>query len=157
MREASPELMILDGQVVPRCFMLVEDPDQDAPAGPGSAIPLARWLSLADAGGAPKGVGVLIEGHDDIEPLKARLDALPLVALHFPRFADGRGYSHARRLRAMWGYEGVVLAYGDVLRDQLLYMSRCGVNAFYMRADQDPRASLAAFSLYTLHYQYNEI
>ena len=81
--------------------------------------------------------------------LKASAHSLSFVAIHFPKFADGRGYSHAKRVRAIWGYEGVIVAFGDVLRDQLFYMHQCGINAFYMREDQNLQASLAAFNLYS--------
>ena len=70
--------------------------------------------------------------------------------------ADGRCYSHARRIRAFWGFGGVLLAFGDVQRDQIVYMHRCGVNAFYPRADQDIRACMQAFELYSSFYQYND-
>ena len=135
--------MILDGAVVPARFDLSPEAEQ--------ALPLAQWLES----GPPEGVGVILEGADSIDALQAALDELPFVALHLPRYTDGRIYSHARRLRELWGYQGVILVFGDVLRDQLFYMHRCGINAFYMREDQDLHASLAAFSLYSENYQYN--
>ena len=67
---------------------------------------------------------------------------------------DGRAYSHARRLRAHWGYQGTLLAFGDVQRDQASNMARCGVNAFYMRPDQDLAATLGAFERFSAFYQY---
>ena len=146
------EVMLLDRAVVPRRYTLDEAPD--ASAGADVAIPLARWLSLASQGEDLSHTGAILKGDDDLGPLQAHLSKLPFVAVSFPKFTDGRGYSHARRLRALWGYEGTILAVGDVLRDQLLNMSRCGVNAFHLRDDQDPRACLAAFDLYTSHYQY---
>jgi len=145
--------MILDGAVVPTMHTI--DEADDAQAAPNTAIPMARWLALQDAGTDLAGVGVVLRGDSDLDPLKPHLDAVAFVAVHFPKFTDGRGYSHARRLRALWGYKGTILAFGDVLRDQLLYMSRCGVNAFHLRSDQDAHACLAAFDLYTRHYQYD--
>ena len=148
------EQMILDGKVAAAAYTLVSDSD-DSPK-PGDAIAIDRWLALKAADDVDLSrVGVILEGDQDISALQGLLSELAFVALHVPKFTDGRVYSHARRLRALWGYEGVILAFGDVLRDQLLYMSRCGINAFYMREDQDLHASLAAFELYTEHYQYN--
>ena len=146
--------MILDGKCVPACFELSEV-WTDALARNTTAIPLAIWMEQQEAGNSMSGVGVILEGDDDIQSLADRVDDLPFVALHLPKFTDGRVYSHAFRLRKVWNYTGTILIYGDVLRDQLLYMSRCGVNAFYMRDDQDLQASLAAFQLFSDYYQYN--
>ena len=142
--------MILNGALSPAPYTLDEDATAESPSIPSqTAIPLATWLEKRDAAESLQGVGVILKGDDDIGPLKAHLDTVAFVAVHFPKFADGRGYSHAKRVRSIWGYEGVILAYGDVLRDQLFYMHQCGVNAFYMREDQNLEASLAAFSLYS--------
>lgn len=146
--------MIFDGQVVPARFTVHEEFSPDFMPAPDTAIPMVAWLRLREAGVPLEGVGVVVRGDEDITPLQARLHELPVVALILPRFADGRIYSHAVRLRRLWGYTGTILVTGDVLRDQLLYLARSGVNAFVMREDQDLHASLAAFSLYTEHYQY---
>ncbi len=149
------EHMILDRQVTEARWRLFAGLPSDWTAEEGSAIPAGEWLRMHAAGEPLAGVGVIVDGDSDIAPLRPHLAALPVIALHFPRFADGRCYSHARRLRAHWGYTGRLLAFGDVLRDQLLYMSRCGIDAFYMAPGSDLRASLKAFTLYTEHYQYN--
>jgi uncharacterized protein (DUF934 family) len=149
----SPE-MLLDGEVTEARYTPHATAPEGRAPGAGEAIPLAAWLARRDAGEALDGVGVVLAGDDDIAPLHARLHEVPFVALHFPKFTDGRCYSHARRIRAHWGFQGDILAFGDVLRDQLVYMHRCGINAFHMRGDQDVRASRTAFSLYTEYYQY---
>ena len=146
------ESMILNRAVVPVAFT-VDDRD-DAQAAAGRAIPLARWLTLHEEGADLAETGVILRGDSDPAPLAVHLDALAFVAVAFPKFADGRGYSHARRLRALWSYDGPIVAFGDVLRDQLHYMERSGINGFLLRSDQDPRACLAAFSLYSSPYQY---
>jgi len=142
-----PKQMILDKEVVPASFNI--DPNG------GSALPLEEWLNAKANGKTVSNLGVLLEGDVPIDALQPFLDEVAFVALHLPKFTDGRIYSHARRLRTLWKYEGVILVHGDVLRDQLLYMSRSGINAFYMREDQDLDACLTAFELYTEHYQYN--
>ena len=140
----TPGEMILEGEVLPARFDLSPESEE--------ALPLAQWLERR---ASLEGVGVIVEGADSIDALQTLLRELPFVALHLARYTDGRIYSHARRLRELWGYQGVILVFGDVLRDQIFYMSRCGINAFYMREDQDLHASLAAFSLYSENYQYN--
>ena len=79
-------------------------------------------------------------------------DKLALIAVRFPKFTDGRGYSIARVLRRL-GWQGELRAVGDVLRDQLFYMTRCGFDAFALRADQDAQAALTAFSDFSAPYQ----
>ena len=96
--------------------------------------------------------GVLLENTDDPRVLVADFDKLALIAVRFPKFTDGRGYSIARLLRRL-GWKGELRAVGDVLRDQLFYMTRCGFDAFELRADQDAQAALTAFSDFSAPYQ----
>ncbi len=149
----APRRMILRGAVIARRYrLLAEAPAHHADA----AIPCATWLAHREAGESVDGLGVIIAPDSEFAALRAHLAAIPFVAIHFPQFTDGRGYSHARRLRAHWDYRGIILAFGDVLRDQLVPMSRVGIDAFYMREDQDLEASLAAFGFYETFYQYGE-
>jgi uncharacterized protein (DUF934 family) len=76
-----------------------------------------------------------------------------LVAVHFPKFTDGRGYSTARLLHERLGWQGELRAMGDVLRDQLFLMARCGFDSFALRDDQDPQAALSAFRDFSVRYQ----
>ena len=73
-----------------------------------------------------------------------------MIALDFPKFSDGRAYTQARLLRERFGYRGELRATGNVLRDQLLFMLRCGFDAFetgdQVTAEVVER-SLASFSL----------
>jgi uncharacterized protein (DUF934 family) len=96
--------------------------------------------------------GVLLENTDDPRLLVEDFDKLALIAVRFPKFTDGRGYSLARLLRRR-GWNGELRAVGDVLRDQLFYMMRCGFDAFELRADQDAQVALAAFSDFSASYQ----
>lgn len=96
-------------------------------------LPLARWLECA---GAAAGYGVWLAPEDEVEVLRPWLGVLPLIALDFPSFRDGRGYSQAYLLRARLGWRGELRAVGDVLRDQLSHMRQCGFDAFAVRADK---------------------
>ncbi|MBS0337706.1 MAG: DUF934 domain-containing protein [Proteobacteria bacterium] len=84
-------------------------------------VPLAQW------NGEP---GVLLGTADDPAALKGRLDRLSVIAIEFPQFTDGRGYTIARLLRERYGYKGELRAVGEVLRDNLFYLSRCGFDSF---------------------------
>ena len=97
--------------------------------------------------------GVVLEPHEDPAALAGTLDRLSLVAVRFPKFGDGRGYSSARLLRERYGYHGELRAVGDVLRDQLLFMQRSGFDSFSLRDDQDPDEAIAAFAELSEQYQ----
>ena len=97
--------------------------------------------------------GAVLEPHEDPAALAATLERLSLIAIRFPKFGDGRGYSIARLLRERYGYRGELRAVGDVLRDQLLFMKRSGFDSFSLRDDQDPDEALAAFGELSEEYQ----
>ncbi|MEQ1754126.1 MAG: DUF934 domain-containing protein [Micropepsaceae bacterium] len=87
------------------------------------------------------------------DTLGADVQHFALIELEFPKFRDGRGYSYARMLRDRLGYRGEIRAVGDVLRDQWLYMSRCGVDAFDVHPGTRIEDFRAAMSEQTVFYQ----
>lgn len=115
---------------------LAEDPwtrlDDDAPMTDGPVmVSLERWLSNRETLSARNGpLGVVLASHETPEQIADDLDRFELVCLEFPKFTDGRAYSHARKLRQRYGYRGELRAVGNVLRDQFLFMQRCGFDAF---------------------------
>jgi len=98
--------------------------------------------------GAPAGappvlpVGVRLEPADDPAQIAGDLPRLALVAVNFPKLADGRGYSTGYLLRRRYGYRGELRAVGDILRDQLFYLARSGFDAFQLREGADAHAAL---------------
>lgn len=118
------------------------------------AVPLAYWKANRDALAArSEPVGVWLAADDDPAALACDLDRLALVAVHFPRFTDGRGYSTAALLRRRYGYRGELRAFGDVGRDQLSYLLRCGFDAFTLAPHRDPHAALAGLEVFSVRYQ----
>jgi uncharacterized protein (DUF934 family) len=123
-------------------------PDADA------LIPLDEWRERAAVWSARPGrLGILLSPADDPAAIAGDHGRFALVAVWFPSFTDGRGYSSARLLRERHGWRGELRAVGDVLRDQLFAMARCGFDSFALRADQDVPASLAAFGDFSVRYQ----
>ena len=117
-------------------------------------VPLALWLEHRDVLLFRVGrVGVWLEPGEDPALLAQDLAQLSLVAVNFPQFTDGRGYSIARLLRERYGWRGELRAIGDILRDQLGYLARCGFDAWALRADQDARTALNAFDDFSEAYQ----
>ena len=117
-------------------------------------VPLQLWLDSKHALKARDGqTGVWLQSHEEIESLADDLADLPLIALDFPAFTDGRHFSSARLLRERYSYKGEVRAIGDVLRDQLFFMRRVGFDAYAVRADKDIGEALAGFGDFPEAYQ----
>ncbi len=132
-------------------WVLIEKAAVDI-SGAHVLVPLATWIAWRGELARPGRVGVWLAPDDDPEALRAELHLLPLVAIEFPNAADGRGYSAAVILRRL-GFRGELRAFGDISRDQLFFLRRCGFDAFSLGAGRDPDSSLAAFGDFTLAYQ----
>ena len=131
------------------------DFDTDAPLPAGKLIvPLHLWEARREellARGEP--LGIWLDSSEHPEAVGDALPHLQLIAINFPVFSDGRGYSYARLLREKYGFTGELRAIGDVLRDQLFLMRRCGFDSFEIRADRDAADALASLGDFTHVYQ----
>ena len=116
-------------------------------------VPLGIWLAQRTVLAGRADLGVWLASSERPETLKDDLKHFSLIAIDFPKFADGRGYSIAYNLRARLGYTGELRAIGDVLRDQLFYMQRVGFNAFVVRADRDIHDALKGLTDFSEAYQ----
>jgi len=96
---------------------------------------------------------VWLEANEGPEAIADDLQRFTLIAVNFPKFGDGRGYSIARLLRERYGYKGELRAIGDVLHDFLYFMKQCGFDSFALRDDQDVNEALAAFDTFSDGYQ----
>ncbi len=125
----------------------------DIPAGRW-IVPLACWKKNKEQLlNRIHEIGVMLEPAEDPKELAEVVGQLPLIAIRFPSFTDGRGYSSARLLRERYQFKGEIRAVGDVGRDQIFFMARCGFDAFELREDQDVEAVLAAFEEFSEVYQ----
>ena len=125
----------------------------DAPVPEGPVIVLLARL-VEDEGLLARGdVAPCLAADDDPFELSPALRERPLVAIEFPAFSDGRGLSTAVILRTELGFTGELRAVGDVARDQLLAMARCGFDSFALREDQDPQRALAGLRPLSRAYQ----
>ncbi|WP_142848622.1 DUF934 domain-containing protein [Telmatospirillum sp. J64-1] len=89
----------------------------------------------------------------DLDAVAESLASAKQVAVRFPAFSDGRGYSIARRLRNQYGYRGRLLAVGDVLVDQVHLMARVGFDAFLLKEGQKPEKAAQSLARYQSVYQ----
>ena len=128
-------------------------PDAAMPETGDVIVGLAQWNAHHDSfERRPGKVGLLLKSDEEPEDIQA-LDQLALIAIEFPRFTDGRGYTSARLLRDRLHFEGELRAVGDVLRDQLFYMARCGIDSFALKAGKDVDGALEAFRDFSITYQ----
>lgn len=145
--------LIRDRQVVEDHWQTVTT-GEAVPATGDVIVPLATFLAdtpaLLDRQGR---LGVLLQPGDGITELAPHLARIALVAINFPVFFDGRGLSCARELRERHGFHGEIRAVGDVQRDVLFGMHRCGFNAFVLPEGKSPESALAAFGDFSTAYQ----
>ena len=116
-------------------------------------VPLRVWQAQRSRLQDRSGLGVWLASNERPEDLKGDLDRFDVIAVDFPRFADGRGYSIAYNLRVRLGYTGELRAIGDVLRDQLFYMQRVGFDAFAPRPDKNIYDALKGLTDFSETYQ----
>ncbi|MSP85859.1 MAG: DUF934 domain-containing protein [Methylotenera sp.] len=101
-------------------------------------------------------IGVWLDTHEVLETLienQANLNALPLIAVHVERCADGRIFSLGVLLRTRYGFKNELRAIGDVLRDQLFFLKRSGFTSFAIRADRSATEAIASLNDFTQPYQ----
>lgn len=124
----------------------------EVPAGK-VIVPLTVWKAQREKLQGRSDLGVWLASSERPEELKGDLDNFKVVAVDFPKFMDGRGYSTAYNLRSRLGYTGELRAIGDVLRDQLFYMQRVGFDAFAVRADKNIHDALKGLTDFSETYQ----
>lgn len=151
-----PKLVSHDGRVIDDSWQLVDGEPDSPEALPGGKVivPLAFWLAHRDVlkERLPE-LGVWLRGDEDPSQLGEDAARLPLIAVNFPVFTDGRGFSTGRLLRERYRFGGELRAIGHYLRDQLCYLRRCGFSAFSLPEKYQPEAAAASLSDFTEYYQ----
>lgn len=150
----AANLIILDQAVIVDDWALLRLKEQETAdsvrIGPGKIIvPLKVWQAQrATLLGRPE-LGVWFASDERAETIRGDVGNFCVIAVDFPQFSDGRGYSLAYNLRARLGFTGQLRAIGEILRDQLYYLQRVGFNAFAPPAGRnihDTLKGLTAFS-----------
>ena len=108
---------------------IIETDEVKAGEGQQALLPLQTFIARAEESNEI-GLGVLIAPADDVTALEPFLDRIALIAVAFPAYSAGRGFSHASLLRTRLNFEGEVRAVGDVLIDQIPLMLRTGFTSF---------------------------
>lgn len=149
----SEQHILRRGEIVPDRIVHLAD-DEAIPSTGDLTVSLERYAKERDSLRAHAGrVGVRLEPGQRGDELAEYIDELEVVAVDFPKFTDGRGYSTARRLRERMGFAGELRATGDVLPDQVFYMHRCGFDAFEVRADKSLETAQRSLRSFSVTYQ----
>lgn len=120
-------------------------------------IPVKVFLENRDAVLAnPHPLGLLVSPGDKVEDVAGDLGRFASIAINFPAFGDGRGYSSARLLAERYNYQGEIRAVGDVLMDQIPLMRRCGIAAFVV-THPATRKALESGQLTTVNLFYQPV
>lgn len=126
----------------------------DSLSGGRTIVPLERWRQeRAALLSASSAVGVLLPNTVDVDAVHPEVADRPLIALEFPTFADGRALSQAIVLRTRLGFGGELRAVGDIIRDLVFWLGRCGFDTIVPRHDQDLEACRQALSELQVSYQ----
>jgi uncharacterized protein (DUF934 family) len=136
------------GQPVEDAWVTVADdaPIPDAPA----IIAVHRLAELAPGRNTP--IGVRLPSTTPVGELKAIADTAALIAIEFPTFRDGRGFTLARTLRERHSYTGEIRAVGHILPDQYEFLTRCGFTTVETK-DDNPKPWQTALKRFSLKYQ----
>ena len=145
--------LVRNGKIVADSFVHVTD-DAEIPADGAILISAARLMADPEVLSRRAGrTGVIWPNNRDVDDIVPYLDRVPVIALIFPTFRAGRGYSQARLLRERHGYRGELRATGQVLRDQFLFMLRAGFDAFEVKKASDAEAFASTVKRYSVFYQ----
>lgn len=148
--------LIKDHAIIDDTYTFISANDDGSLTLPATPVlvKLATWLAHRDALLVhTHGRGVQLAPDEAAERIAADTDKLDLVAIEFPAFVDGRGYSTAYLLRNRIGFKGELRAVGDVFKDTLFYQMRAGFNAFAVRADKNIDDALLGLSSFSQPYQ----
>jgi uncharacterized protein (DUF934 family) len=145
--------LVENAQIVADRYVYVGD-DEPIPERVPVIVTAQRFLADPDTLTRRDGsLGVLWPNNRRVAELAPWLGHLALVALHFPKFRDGRAYSQARLLRETYAFRGMLRATGDVLRDQFHFLIRAGFDSFEVKKPADAHAFAEAGSRYSVVYQ----
>lgn len=148
----SARVLTLEGEWIDEDWQVVRDENTPVSPGKPTLLSLKTWLERKAEGASLENCSVWLAPDDDPATLAPDLATLPIIAVEFPRFFDGRGYSTARLLRR-YDYMGELRAFGEVLIDQVFHLKRVGFTSFVLRADQNPDDAVASLTRYSNTYQ----
>ena len=129
--------LLKDNKIIEDSWRIVDESVEHLPSG-NVLLSIEQCQKFSEKFSEQDGhIGLWLDGNADIDNIIDFVQQMSLVAVKFPKFADGRGFSTARLLRERYNYQGELRAIGEFIRDQLYLLQRCGFNAFQFANDQD--------------------
>ena len=116
-------------------------------------LPLSFWLTNRSFFIQHSNIGVWINSDEDPSRIGSDCNQIPLIAINFPIFTDGRGYSAAKILRDNFNFRGELRAIGDILCDQMYFYRKCGFTSYSVRGDTDPKKAIRSLNDFSMNYQ----
>lgn len=133
---------------------LTLDDESPLPKCGAVIVGLDRWCAEREALLARRQpLGIRLRGDQPPARIADDLEHFAVVALEFPKFADGRAFSSARLLRERYNYSGEVRAVGEPVIDQALFLHRCGFDAIEVPVGTSVEAWLRAQARISVTYQ----
>ena len=146
-----PNKIIKDGTVVDDKWQILDIEATEVPEG-DIIVPLSLWNQQKEILAQRDQLGIWLNSDEPPQLIADSLASFAVVAINFPAFADGRGFSYGRELREQHDYQGEIRAIGEFMRDQLFFLKRCGFNAFALDG-VDLKNALDSFADFSDAYQ----
>jgi uncharacterized protein (DUF934 family) len=155
-----PRRLLRDGGIVLDDWQYLEEAGESAAAANAATaliLPFERWINEREVwiARAPR-LGVVLGPAHNVERLAADLYRLDLIGAAFTSPAEGRGYTQARLLRERWHFSGELRATGQVRRDQVFFLARCGFNSFELPEGELEEARHALFTFSAAYQPSND-
>ena len=149
--------IIRNGQIESDTWKLIkanEEGKYEIPADGDIIVPLTLWQEQSERLTQREGqLGIWLNSDESPESIAEAVEHFQIIAINFPVFMDGRGYSYARLLRERYHFQGEIRAIGDVMQDQVFYMRRCGIDSFAIKAGKDIEEAINGLSPFRQSYQ----
>jgi uncharacterized protein (DUF934 family) len=145
--------LIKNRELIEDAWFTVDD-EQPLPKSGALIVGLDRWLverEILLARRQP--LGIRLRSDQPPAQIIDDLTHFAVVALEFPKFADGRAFSYARLLRERYGYQEEIRAVGAPVIDQALFLHRCGFDAIEVPPGASSEAWLTAQLRISVTYQ----
>ncbi len=147
-----PKLLRLNGIDDDNWHFVAADNAGELPAG-AVLLPVQNWLEHRERWLPRAHLGIWMDGDQNLDCIAADVPRFEVIAIRFPDFTDGRGFSLASLLRERLEFTGELRAIGQILREQLFYLKRCGFDSFQLPDEDDLEAAHACLYEFTTCYQ----
>ena len=144
--------IIKDGQVIDDTWVIIDKDFEGVLPMAKVLLPMQYYLDKRDSLNLMC-AGLWIDSEEEVEAIGLDANMFPLIAVNFPSFVDGRGFSIGRLLKERYGFTGQLRAIGNAIQDQLFYLKRCGFTSFDLKDGTDLEAACHSLNDFDVSYQ----